>query len=147
VTGAGSERVYWVDRCLGGHVVPDGLRAAGVAIRTYAELYPHDTEVPDATWIPEVTARGWVILTKDENIARNPAEIAALRRAQAIYVCLAAKGMTAPQQVECLLVHWRTIEGVVDTRKPPVLVKVTRNEVRCLDGDEWRPVKHKKPRK
>lgn len=139
--------IFWVDRCLGAHVVPDGLRAAGIAIRTYVDLYPDDDDVADAKWIPEVTARGWIILTKDEAISRNPAEVSVLRRAKAIYVCLAAKGMTAPAQVECLLKHWRTIEGVVASRKPPVIVKVTRSDVRWHDGSEWRAVKHKKRRK
>lgn len=74
--------IFWVDRCLGAHIVPDGLRAAGIAIRTYADLYPTDDEVADAKWIPEVTAGGWVILTKDEAISRNPAEVSALRRAK-----------------------------------------------------------------
>ena len=128
-------------------MVPDALRAAGIAIRTYADLYPKDDEVADSKWIPDVTARGWIILTKDEAISRNPAEVSVLRRAKAIYVCFAAKGMTAPAQVECLLKHWRTIEGVVASRKPPVIVKVTRTEVRWHDGSEWRPVKHKKRRK
>lgn len=139
--------VFWVDRCLGARVVPDALSAAGVAIRTYADLYPDDDEVPDAKWIPEVTGRGWIILTKDENISRNPAEVSVLRRARAIYVCLAAKGMTGAAQAECLLKHWRTIEGIVTSRKPPVIVKITRSEVRWHDGTRWRPVKHKKPPK
>lgn len=120
---AEEELVYWVDRCLGAHVVPDRLRAAGVAVRTYAELYPNDTGVDDVDWIPEVTARGWVILTKDEAISRNPAEISILRRARAIYVCLAAKAMTGAEQAECLVEHWRTIDGVVRARKPPVSSK------------------------
>lgn len=139
--------IFWVDRCLGAHIVPDELRAAGIAIRTYADLYPTDDDVADAEWIPEVTARGWIILTKDEAISRNPTEVSALRRAKALYVCLAAKGMTAAAQVECLLQQWRTIEGVVATRKPPVIVKVTRTGVRWHDGSGWRPVKHKKARR
>lgn len=140
------ERIWWIDRCLGARIVPEGLRSAGVEVRTYAELYPNDPAVADTEWIPEVTARGWVILTKDENISRNPVEVAALRQAKAIYVALAAKDMTAPDQVACLLKHWRTIVGVVSTRKPPVIAKVTRTDVRWHDGKEWRVVKSKPPR-
>lgn len=138
-----ADLIFWVDRCLGTRVVPEALRDAGVAICTYADLYPHDPEVPDAAWIPEVTARGWIILTKDSAISRNPEELAALRRAKALYVCLAAKKMTGPQQAACLLHHWRTIEGLVTTRKPPVIVKVTGSHVQWHDGTTWRPVKLK----
>jgi hypothetical protein len=136
--------IFWVDRCLGAHVVPERLRAAGISIRTYHELYPSDPEVADAQWIPEVTRHGWIILTKDEAITRNPAEIEALRRARARYVCLAAKNMTGAQQAECLLAQWRTIEGQVASRRPPVIVKVMRTEVRWHDGSEWRIAKAKK---
>jgi hypothetical protein len=38
-----SERVYWVDRCLGAEVVPQALRDAGIGIKTYADLYPNDS--------------------------------------------------------------------------------------------------------
>lgn len=138
--------VWWVDRCFGARIVPAKLRDGGIKIRTYAELYPDDPAVPDAVWIPEVTARGWVILTKDKEIRRNPEEIAAIRRASARYVCLSAKGMSGEQQADCLLGHWRTLEGVVDTRKPPLLVTVTRADVRWLDGTDWRVAKARRAR-
>jgi len=80
------ELIFWVDRCLGAHVVPGRLRDAGVSIRTYLDLYPDDPEVPDARWIPEVAAHGWIILTKDQAISRNLAELAVLRRSRARYV-------------------------------------------------------------
>ena len=85
--------IYWVDRCLGKDTVPAALRAAGVSVTTYEDLYPGDTTIEDQIWIPEVTARGWVILTKDKNIRRAPVEIEALRNANARYVCLTAGNM------------------------------------------------------
>lgn len=112
-------------------------------MRTYTDLYPEDPEVPDQQWIPEVTARGWIILTKDKNISRARAELDVLRRAKARYVGLAAQSMTGAEQATCLLHHWRTIEGVLTTRRPPVIARVTRTEVRWHDGKEWRLVKHK----
>ncbi|MGZ3383184.1 MAG: PIN-like domain-containing protein, partial [Isosphaeraceae bacterium] len=38
-----------------------------------------DTAARDEAWIPEVTRHGWLIITRDRNIATNPAEIAAVR--------------------------------------------------------------------
>lgn len=37
----------------------------------------------DDAWIPEVTAYGWLIVTRDKNIQSRPAEIAAVRNAGA----------------------------------------------------------------
>jgi hypothetical protein len=141
------ELIFWIDRCLGGRVVPDRLRAEGISIRTYAELYPGDDEVPDARWIPEVTDRGWIIVTKDTAISRAGVELEVLRRSGAIYVGLSAHNMTGPEQADCLLRHWRTIEGIVRTRKRPVVVRVTRSDVLWHDGSRWRAVKSKKARR
>ena len=113
-------------------------------LRTYADLYPTDDAVPDVVWIPEVTQRGWVILTKDREIRRNPEELAALRAAGARYVCLSAQGMRGEQQAACLIRHWKTVEGVVQTRKPPVISTITRSGVQWFDGQIWRPVKSKR---
>ena len=136
---------YWFDRCLG-RAAPDAFEREGFETHRYEELYPDEPDVADALWIPAVTARGWVIVTKDAAITRNPAEIAALRQASARFVCLAAQGMTGPDQIECLLRHWRTVEGQLRSRKPPVIVKVLRREVQRHDGGGWRRVKKKPPR-
>jgi len=137
-------RIYWVDRCLGANVVPAALRTAGVEIRTYADLYPDNPKVQDAEWIPEVAGRGWVILTKDKNIRRLPVEVQALQAAQARYVCLSSANMTGEAQAECLLHHWKTIDGVVASRRAPLIVAVTRANVQWLDEDTWRIAKHKR---
>jgi len=72
--------VFVVDRCLGRKAVPDALRRhLRKAERVFhlEELsYPHD--VHDDVWIPEVGAKGYVILTKDDAIRRRPNEQAAL---------------------------------------------------------------------
>jgi len=139
-------RVYWVDRSLGGLIVPNALRTAGVSVKTYADLYT-DTTLEDRDWIPEVTARGWVILTKDKAIRRDPVEIAALRRASARYVCLSAKGMRGDEQASCLVEHWGTIDSLVASKKAPLIVTVTRTLVQWLDGEHWRTAKPKRKRR
>lgn len=136
--------IYWVDRSLGKDIVPTALRAARVDVRTYADLYPDDPKVEDHVWIPEVTARGWVILTKDKNIRRSAVEIAALRSANARYVCLSAGNMRGDEQAACLVQHWKTIDSVVVHKPVPLIVSVTRAQVHWLDGDTWRVAKRKR---
>ncbi|MCG8556099.1 MAG: hypothetical protein MJD61_12565 [Proteobacteria bacterium] len=137
-------RTYWVDRCLGTAVVPAALRKHGVDVRTYTDLYPDDPKVPDARWIVEVSALGWVIVTKDKNIRRDQEELAALRRACARYVCLAATSMRGEEQAACLVHHWKTLDGLVAHKRAPLIVTVTRGHVQWLDGERWRKVKHKR---
>jgi hypothetical protein len=52
--------VFFVDRCLG-KAVAVALRTAGVEVHTHDDHFAQTTR--DVDWIPEVTARGWVILT------------------------------------------------------------------------------------
>ncbi len=138
--------VWWVDRCLGAHLLPTALRERGLTIRTHADLYGSRDSVPDAEWILDVAKRGWVILTKDQAILRTPVEIEALRTARAKYVCLSAKGLSGPQQAECFAAHWKTIEGVVAARKAPLILAVNRTGVREFKAREnaWREVKPKR---
>ena len=111
---------------------------------TYEDLYPGDTTIEDQIWIPEVTARGWVILTKDKNIRRAPVEIEALRNADARYVCLTAGNMRGDEQAACLVQHWKTIDSVVHYKPVPLIASVTRTHVQWLDGDTWRVAKRKR---
>jgi len=139
-----SELVYWVDRSLGAEIVPKALRAHGINIRTYVEIYPNEPKVRDEVWIPEITERGWVILTKDKEIRREPVEIEALRRVKARYICLSAGKMRGDEQAACLLHHWMTIDSLVINKRAPLLVTVTRTHVQWLDGDAWRVAKRKR---
>lgn len=67
--------VYFVDECLGRHVVPDALRAA-VTEHERVEQRPQGTL--DLEWIPEAARGNWVCFTKDRALRRRPNERAAL---------------------------------------------------------------------
>jgi hypothetical protein len=67
--------VYFVDECLGRHVVPDGLRKA-VAEGERVVTRPKGTL--DLDWIPEADTQGWVCITKDRALKKRPNELAAL---------------------------------------------------------------------
>jgi hypothetical protein len=71
---------FFVDRSLGRRQVPDLLRAAGVRLRTLAEVYgiPADEAVEDVDWLAHAGAQGWTVLMKDERIRYRAAEREAL---------------------------------------------------------------------
>lgn len=72
----------------------------------------------DTTWLPEVGARGWVLITCDDGILSGPAERAALRehRVTAVFLSrrLLSKGKW--EQVRWVVNNWqnviRTLTGV-----------------------------------
>ena len=70
---------FYVDECLGRHVVPDALRAALLPGEEVVTL-PQGTQ--DEDWLPRAGER-WVCFTKDGALRRRPHELEAIRRAGA----------------------------------------------------------------
>lgn len=82
------EVVFFVDRCLGAHTVPDALREAGATVEVHGAHFPPDASDQDI--LRFVGARGWVFLSKDENVRRRPAERRALAEANVAAFILTA---------------------------------------------------------
>lgn len=68
---------FFVDRGLGRRHVPAVFTAAGLEVVLMAELYSKGSDqiVPDDVWIADVSARGWVALTKDTSVIRHHHEV------------------------------------------------------------------------
>jgi hypothetical protein len=73
----------------------------------------------DPQWIPEVTRRGWLIITRDSRIQSHPMEIAAVRESNARLVALAGReAHSVFDQLEVLMCRWRDIQRRVDEPGP-----------------------------
>lgn len=138
--------VFFLDRCMGAHVLPAALRAAGLDVRTMQdEGFVQDVE--DIEWIPAIAKRGWVIITKDKNIRRDSLELRAVLASAAYYFTLGKADRTATEMGEILLRHRATIERLVAHRSPPVVAQVNSTEVLLRDANgQLRPVKRRRAR-
>jgi PIN domain nuclease of toxin-antitoxin system len=58
--------VFFVDRSLGRHVIPDALRASNAQVELHDTHFPEDAQ--DRVWLAEAGKRGWVVLTKDKRL-------------------------------------------------------------------------------
>jgi hypothetical protein len=67
---------FFLDYQIGRYVVAEALRAAGARVEVHIEHFPQ--AAPDTDWIPAVGLREWVLITKDQNIRRNPLERSAI---------------------------------------------------------------------
>lgn len=82
--------------------------------------------VLDTEWIPEVAARGWLIITRDHMIAQNRNEIAAVRENKAKMVALNQRdAQTKWGQLEVFMTQWRSIEAVI-SEPGPFIWRVSR---------------------
>ena len=73
----------------------------------------------DTNWIPEVAARGWLIVTRDSMIIQNRNEIATIRENNAKMVALNQRdAQTKWGQLEVFMTQWRHIEALTAERGP-----------------------------
>jgi hypothetical protein len=69
--------------------------------------------VLDTDWIPQVAARGWLIITRDSMISQNRNEITAVRENNAKMVALNQRdAQTKWGQLEVFMTQWRRIDGL-----------------------------------
>lgn len=89
--------------------------------------------VKDTDWIPRVTAEGWLIVTRDRRIQQHPAELNAVRDADARMVVFSADDAGAPwQQLEAFMSNWRQIDRL--TAHPgPFIYTCTRTSLRQVE--------------
>lgn len=86
----------------------------------------------DHVWIPEVSARGWLAITRDADIRNHPRTIAAMIEHAAKIVILSGPEARSPWgQLEVLMCQWRRIEQVAE-RPGPLAMRATRSGVRDI---------------
>jgi len=71
---------FFLDHQIGRYTVAEMLRAAGANVEVHLDRFPGD--MPDIQWIPKVAERDWVLITKDQNVRRNPLERVAYESAR-----------------------------------------------------------------
>lgn len=87
------------------------------------------TDVPDASWIPVVAAKGWAILSRDSKIERRPAEVAAIRDNDAKLFAIASdEQLDVWRQLEILMCNWRAIDALAGN-PGPFIYRVTRTSM------------------
>lgn len=127
----------FLDRSLGRHQVPGLLRAAGLRLRTLAEVYgiPTDENVADVDWLACAGQEGWVVLMKDERIRYRPVETAALIDHGVRAFCLANGNLRAAEMAQLYI---GAIDGIAtECMAPgPFLFVVTRGGLRPVRLDQ-----------
>lgn len=87
----------------------------------------------DTEWLAEVTRRGWVVLSKDFNIASNALERLTLFESGARAFLLSQQDLSGPEQVKAFLGALRRIRNVARGEPPPFIARVLPSgEVRVL---------------
>lgn len=119
--------VFFVDRSLGKRVVAQSLRVAGARVEVHDDHFPENAT--DVDWITGAGQRDWIVLSKDEQIRRDPLERDAIKQARVKAFFLTQQGLSGPEMGEIFV---RALPGMVRraTRQPgPFIFTVSRSGV------------------
>ncbi len=106
------------------------LEEAGLTIRRHDDLF--DQRTPDAEWLAHVARRGWISVTGDQRIIRQPLARAAIQRLRATVLVLVGNHAPTAELAQNLVNTWPTIERRLAETEPPVCIKVYRPSPKSL---------------
>lgn len=101
--------------------VADMLRAAGHLAHVQHDTFGSGT--PDLEWLPEVGARRWILITKDQQIRKREIELRALRQAGVRAFVLTAAGLTGKEQADVIE---RALPGMIRLLRRKAVTFVAR---------------------
>lgn len=85
----------------------------------------------DVEWLHAVGPKGWISLTRDDNIRRRVAEIQAVRDAKAMLFFIQGN-KTGEEQADMVVTHLRRIIRTADSYMPPLIAGVTMKGVEVI---------------
>jgi predicted nuclease of predicted toxin-antitoxin system len=120
----GKRVVFFVDRSLGGKLVVQALLDVGAEVVVHDDVFDQDT--PDMDWLVAAGKRGWVVLTKDSAIRRNPLERETYRAAKARVFALTRKDISGAEMAGIFV---RALPGMlrrIETTAAPFVFSISR---------------------
>lgn len=118
------DRVFFTDRDLGRHKLPNLLKQAGLHVEVHHDHFEPDAA--DVDWLPEVAARGWIVLSNDQRIMRRPLEREAVRASGAALLVLVGGGLPTDELARNFLNTLPKIQEFLDAHPPPLIAKIYR---------------------
>lgn len=115
---------YFLDRALG-KSVGIALQAIGKKVEFHNNHFAPDS--PDTEWLPIVSQRGWIVLTKDENIGRNILEVQAITDNKARVFILVSGNLSTQGMINIFVDAIDKIEKIVKGNSAPFIAKVYKD--------------------
>ena len=116
---------FFIDRCLGSKRIVTALRQAGLTVEIHDDNFAPDAL--DVNWLPIVGERGWVVLTKDANIARRTLEKMAVARSGVCLFILTSQNLSGSDMIEILTKAIVPMQNLVRKHPAPFIAKIYRD--------------------
>ena len=118
-------RVYFTDRDLGYRIFPDSLEGAGLQVVRHDDVF-EDPATPDTEWLKRVASEGWIAISGNQDILRQPLEVAALRQSGAVMLIVVGTHVPAHERARNFINTLPKIERLLKTTNPPAVAKIYR---------------------
>jgi predicted nuclease of predicted toxin-antitoxin system len=115
---------YFIDRALG-KSVGKALDNLGVKIEYHHQHFAPDS--PDTQWLPMVSQKGWIILTKDSNIGRNILEIKAMAFSNAKVFTLVSANLNTAKMIDIFEKAIEKVENIATSNPAPFIAKIYKD--------------------
>ncbi|MEC4815326.1 MAG: hypothetical protein SAK29_18920 [Scytonema sp. PMC 1069.18] len=120
-----SDIIFFIDRSLGRTHVANALKSIGEKVEIHDEHF-HQSE-RDVIWLPEVSRRGWIILTADKNIGRNQLEVQAVKSSFARVFTLISKNLSGSEMGDIFVQAIYSIKAIVKNSSAPFIARVYKD--------------------
>lgn len=119
------EITFFIDWSIGQKSVPEALRAVGAIVEVHGDHFAPETA--DVDWLPVVSEKGWVVLTKDEKIGSTPIEVEAIARASARIFILVSGNLSRQQMVDLFVEALERINKFTQGNQAPFIAKIYKD--------------------
>jgi predicted nuclease of predicted toxin-antitoxin system len=116
---------FFIDHCVSQKIVPEAMRSAGALVEAHIDHFP--INALDTEWLPEVSRREWVVITKDWGLSSNLLEQKAIASANARVFVLASGNYTGEQMAAILVSALDRLQKFVRGNQAPFIARIASN--------------------
>lgn len=117
--------VFFIDRCLGSVRLATALKEAGITVEIHDDHFPQGAQ--DEEWLPKVGEWGWVVLTKDGNIAKRTSERLAVASANIRIFVLVAQNLPGEDMIMVFHKAFSAMREFARKNPAPFIAKVYKS--------------------
>lgn len=114
--------IFFIDRALGKNLVANALRNAGALVEVHDDYFAPDAL--DTDWLPEVSQRGWIVLTRDARMGLNILEQVAIASSAARVFVVSIDDATGDNMAAALTQALPKMERLTQSHQAPFIARV-----------------------
>jgi hypothetical protein len=118
----------FIDRNSGGRLFKGLIEQAGIEVHLHDDHFRRKTE--DPAWLAQLGASGWLLVSGDNDVTRQPLFLHQLADSRAhVFVLLALNGASPTGKAECVVRAYETMCELAAETTPPALWRIGKDGV------------------